>query len=118
MQIISFKNTTLFKRGMWLSAAALMAFVATPGVLDGSLQRNPITHVIPLCVFGGLLVYFLWRMQLHRLADEVMDCEDYLKVRRGETQEIIPFSSISMADVSSSSGIHRITVHLSQPINW
>ena len=30
MQVISFKNTALFKRGIWLSAAALIAFVAGP----------------------------------------------------------------------------------------
>jgi len=101
---------------MWLSAASLMVFVATPGLLDGSFQRDPVTHVIPLCIFGGFLFYFLRRMQLHRLADEVIDCEDHLKVRRGETEQIIPFTSISLADVSTCSGIHRITVHLSQPI--
>ena len=86
-QVISFKNTALFRRGMWLSAAALMAFVATPGVLDGSFQREPMTHLIPLCMLGGFWVYFFWRMQLHRLADEVRDCEDHLEVRRGATEE-------------------------------
>ena len=34
MQVISFKNTILFKRGIWLSAAALMAFVAGPAALS------------------------------------------------------------------------------------
>ncbi len=114
-QVISFKNTALFRRGMWLSAAALMAFVATPGVLDGSFQREPITHLIPLCMLGGFWVYFFWRMQLHRLADEVRDCEDHLEVRRGATEENIPFSNVSMASVSAGGGIHRITVHLNQP---
>jgi hypothetical protein len=27
VRVISFKNTTLFKRGVWLTAAALIAFV-------------------------------------------------------------------------------------------
>ncbi len=115
MQVISFKSSTLFRRGMWLSAAALMAFVALPGILDGGLWREPINHLIPLGILGGFCVYFFRKMQVHRLADEVMDCGDHLKVRRGATEEIIPFSGISMASVSSGSGIHRITVHLSQP---
>ena len=50
MQVISFKNTPLFKRGMWLSAAALLAFVAAPSVLNGALWRDPLVTVIPLCI--------------------------------------------------------------------
>ncbi len=115
MQVISFKKSALFRRGIWLSAAALMAFVAIPGILDGSLWREPMTHLIPLGILGAFCVYFLRKMQIHRLADEVMDCGDHLKVRRGAAEEIIPFSSVSMARVSTGGGIHRITVHLSQP---
>jgi hypothetical protein len=65
-----------------------------------------------LCAF---FVYFLRKTQIHRLADEVMDCEDHLKVRRGRTEETIRMSNIAAADVSISSGIHRITVRLRQP---
>ncbi len=115
MQVISFKKSALFRRGMWLSAAALLAFVAIPGILDGSLWRESPTHLIPLGILGAICVYFFRNMQIHRLADEVMDCGDHLKVRRGATEEIIPFSSISMARVSTGSGIPRITVHLNQP---
>jgi hypothetical protein len=88
MRVISFRNTVLFKRGIWLSAAAF------------------------LCAF---FVYFLRKTQIHRLADEVMDCDDHLKVRCGRTQEIIRFSNVATADVSTSGGIHRITVRLRQP---
>jgi hypothetical protein len=115
-QVISFKNTILFKRGMWLSAAALTACVAAPWVLDGSLWRNPVVTAIPLCVLGGFWVYFLRKMQVHALADEVVDCEDHLKVRRGRTEVVIPLSNIAGADVSTIGGIHRITVHLRKPM--
>jgi hypothetical protein len=115
MQVISFKKSALFRRGIWLSAAALMAFVAIPGILDGGLWREPLAHLLPLGILGGFCVYFCRKIQIHRLADEVMDCGDHLKVRRGSTEEIIPFSSVSMARVSTGGGIHRITVHLSQP---
>jgi hypothetical protein len=115
MQVISFKNTVLLKRGIWLTAAALIAFVVTPSALDGSLRQNPASSLFAagiLCVF---FVYFLWKTQFHRLADEVMDCADHLKVRRGRTEETIRFSNIATADVSTSAGIHRITVRLRQP---
>jgi len=115
MQVISFKNTLLFKRGIWLSAAALIAFVVAPSALNGGLWRNPVPNWGAVCILGGFLLYFLRKTQIHRLADEVVDCEDHLKVRRGNTEAIIPFSNVSVADVSSSSGLHRITVRLYEP---
>jgi hypothetical protein len=115
MQVISFKSTVLFKRGIWLSAAALVAFAMAPSVLNGSLWRNPVPNWGAVCILGGILAYFLHKTPIHRLADEVVDCEDHLKVRRGRTEEIIPFTNVSEAKVSSSSGLHRITVRLNQP---
>jgi hypothetical protein len=115
MQVISFKNTALFKRGIWLSAAALIACVTAPFMLDGSLRGNPLPNLFgvgALCLFLG---YFLWKAQIHRLADEVIDCDDSLKVRRGAVETIVPFANIATADVSTSSGIHRITVRLREP---
>jgi hypothetical protein len=58
------------------------------------------------------LVYFFWRTQMHRLADEVLDCQDSLKVRRGRLEETIPLSNVSGAEVLSRGGFHRITVRL------
>ena len=116
MRVISFKNTELFKRGMWLSAAALVAVVAAPSLLNGALWQDPWVNVIPVCILSGFWVYFFRKMQIHRLADEVIDCEDHLQVRRGGSEEIIPFSAIAAAEVSTSSGIHRITVRL-EPVS-
>ena len=115
VRVISFKNTILLKRGVWLTAAALIAFAVTPALIDGSLQRNPASSLFAVGILCAFFVYFLWKTQLHRLADEVMDCDDHLKVRRGRTEETIRFSNIATADVSTSSGIHRITVRLRQP---
>jgi hypothetical protein len=115
VQVISFKNTALFKRGIWLSAAALIACVTAPFMLDGSLWRNPLPNMVgagALCLFLG---FFLWKAQIHGLADEVVDCGDCLKVRRAGREEEVPFSNVATADVSTSSGIHRITVRLRGP---
>jgi len=112
MRIISFKNTVLFKRGIWLSAAALIACVAAPLLLEEGLWSDPLPNLFgvgALCIFFG---YLLWKIQVHRLADEVIDCEDRLKVRRGRKEEIIPFLNISTVDVSTGSGIHRIIIRL------
>jgi hypothetical protein len=49
---------------------------------------------------------------MHRLADEVLDCQDSIKVRRGRLEETIPLSNVSGAEVLSRGGFHRITVRL------
>ncbi len=115
MRVISFRSTLLFKRGIWLSAASLIAFVMAPSALNGSLWRNPVPNWGAVCILAGFLVYFLRKTPIHRLADEVVDCEDHLEVRRGKIEEMIPFSNVSAATVSSSNGLHRITVRLIEP---
>ena len=112
MQVISFKNTILFKRGIWLSAAALIACVAAPSVIDGGLKQNPAPSLFAMGVVGAFFIFFLHRTRMHRLADEVQDCGDHLKVRRGRIEETIRFSNIAVADVATSSGIHRIVLRL------
>lgn len=112
MRAISFKNTQLFKRGIWLSAAALIAFIAAPSAMDGDLWRNPLPSVIAIAILCVALSYFFWKTQVHRLADEVQDCGDSLTVRRGRVQESIPLSNVASAEVASSGGLHRIIVRL------
>jgi hypothetical protein len=112
MQVISFKNTRLFKRGMWLSAAALIAFVVLPAALDGTLLDNPVPHVFAVGVLIVCWVVFFWRTQIYCVADEVLDCGDHLRVRRGRVDEDIPFSKISAVEMSTQVGIHRLTVRL------
>ena len=112
MQVISFKDTVLYKRGVWLSAAALVAAVAAPSVVDRSIFNQPVVHIIPICTLIGFCVYFLQKGRFFSIADEVVDCGDHLKVRRARTEIEIPFSGISTAEVSTAYRMHRITVHL------
>lgn len=112
VRAISFKNTALFKRGIWLSAIALVMFVAAPSVLDGNLWKNPLPSVIAVGILCVALIYFFWNTQMHRLADEVLDGGDQLMVRRGRVAENIPLSQVSAVEVSSSGGFHRITILL------
>ena len=114
MRAISLKNTALFKRGIWLSAIALILFVGAPSVLNGNLWRNPLPSAIAIGILCAALIYFIWNTQVHRLADEVLDCGDHLKVRRGRIEQTISLSQVSAVEVSSSSGFHRITVRLKE----
>jgi hypothetical protein len=112
MQVISFRNTRLFRRGVWLSAAALVTFVVLPAALDGSLLGNPVPHVFAVGVLVVCWVVFFWKTQVYRVADEVLDCGDHLKVRLGRVEEDIGFARISAVEMSTQVGIPRITVRL------
>jgi hypothetical protein len=115
MHVISFKDTALFKRGIWLTAAALVIFVAAPSAFDSSWRHNPVPTAIALVVLGACLGYFFRRTQIHRLADQVVDCEDHLKVRRGRVEVAVAWAQVSRVEVASFSGIHRITIRTHQP---
>jgi hypothetical protein len=114
VRAISFKNTALFKRGIWLSAIALILFVSAPSALNGNLWRDPLPSAIAIGILCAALIYFFWNTQMHPLADEVLDCSDRLKVRRGRIEETIPLSQVSVVGVSSSGGFHRITLRLKE----
>lgn len=114
LRAISFKSTALFKRGIWLTAIALILFVGAPSVLNGELWRNPLPSAIAIGILCAALIFFFRNTQIHRLADEVLDCGDRLTVRRGRIEETIPLSHVSAAEISSSGGFHRITLRLKQ----
>jgi hypothetical protein len=112
MQVISFKDTTLYKRGFWLSAAALVAAVAAPSFVDKSIFSEPMVHIIPICILIGFWVFFLHKGRFFTIADEVVDCGDHLAIRRARLNVEIRFSNILSAEVSTAYRMHRITIHL------
>lgn len=69
---------------------------------------------IAIGILCAALVYFFWNTQMHRLADEVLDCGDRLKVRRGRTEETITLSQVSAVEVTSRGGFHRFTLRLKE----
>jgi hypothetical protein len=114
MQVLSFKNTVLFKRGLWLSMATLLVFAASPFVLDGRLWRQPGASLIGVDLLILLFGFLLWRTRFHLLADEVVDADVHLVVRRGKNMQPVLFSNIASAEVTTFSGVHRIVVRLHQ----
>ena len=112
MQVLSFKNTVLFKRGLWLSMATLLVFAASPFVLDGRLWRQPGASLIGVDLLVLLFGFLLWRTRFHLLADEVIDADVHVVVRRGKNMLPVLFSNIASAEVMTFSGVHRIVVRL------
>jgi hypothetical protein len=117
MQLISFKNTVLLKRGVWISAAALFTYAAAPSALNGELWRRPAISLIPLCILVGFCVYFLRKTALYRIADQVVDCLDHLEVRNGRTNQVVSFADISAVEASTHFKLHRITIRLRREAN-
>jgi hypothetical protein len=112
MQVISFKNTALFKRGIWLSMATLVVFAVSPFVLDGRLWRQPASSLIGVDILVVLFGLLLWRTRFHLLADEVIDADVHLVVTRGKNMLPVLFSNIASAEVTTFSGVHRVVVRL------
>jgi hypothetical protein len=112
MQVISFKYTALFKRGLWLSMATLLVFAASPFVLDGRLWRQPASSLIGVDLLVVLFAFLLWRTRFHLLADEVVDAEVHLVATRGKSMLLVLFSNIASAEVMTFSGVHRIVIRL------
>ena len=113
VKIISFRETVLFKRGVVLSVLALVICTATPAFIGAAAAFLP-----SLAATGAMALvcaYFLYRTRTLALSDEVMDCEDHLKVRRGRKEVTISMSAVARAEISSAAGIHRLTVRLRAP---
>ena len=115
MRVISFKNTVLLKRGVWLSAAAMMAYAAMPSLLDGELWQRPAVGLLPLCILGGFWGYALNRTMFFRMADEVLDGGDHLRIRKGRAEELLAFTDLISADVSTFWRMRWITLKLRTP---
>src|SRR5450755_1293143 len=101
MRLISYSGTTRLKRGFSLAAIALIGIACVPSILNGSFVRNPVVNVVPVLILGGFWVYFLKQSRVFHFADEILDCVDHLKVRRGCISEEIPFYNISGVDLST-----------------
>jgi hypothetical protein len=112
MQVISFKNTALFKRGIWLSTATLVVFALSPFLLDGRLWRQPASSLIGVDLLVLIFGLLLWRTRFHLWADEVIDADVHLVVTRGKNMLPVLFSNIASAEVMTFSGVHRIVVRL------
>jgi hypothetical protein len=112
MQVISFKNTALFKRGVWLSMATLVVFAVSPFLLDGRLWRQPASSLIGVDLLVLVFGLLLWRTRFHLLADEVIDADVHLVVTRGKNMLLVLFSNIASAEVVTFSGVHRVVVRL------
>ena len=92
-----------------------LAMAVTSGLRDGKFvepERWPFLFMpILMTVFG----FFLFKKLVWDLMDEVHDCGDSLRVRRGGDEETIPLKNIMNVSASTMVNPQRITLRLSTP---
>jgi hypothetical protein len=115
VQLISYKGTSWIKRSFWLGAIAMIAIASIPPVFHGGLRRDFVESLVPVFILCAFWFYFLRKSKVHLLADEVFDCGDHLIVRRGKTEESVPFSNISAVGVSTNA-MSGISMRLLSPM--
>ncbi len=118
MRLISYRNTSLVKLAIWFSAAGIIISVATPSFVSGGWGRDAGAALAVVCGVAGLFALALYRARIHSLADQVLDCGEYLEVRRGQVQENIPFANIRHVNLTSVGALCRLSLRLTAPTRF
>jgi hypothetical protein len=118
MRVISYRNSAFLKLAIWFGTAGLAVAVATPFVLQGGASDELPARVAGLCALAGLFAFALAKTRIHGLADVVIDCGDYLEVRRGQLRENVPFAKIRSVEGKSLGIVSRLTIRLEAPTRF
>jgi hypothetical protein len=114
-QRISSNDTRTLKRVFLAGIVLINAGIFVNSIIDGSLLRRPLAEIGAFAILLGVWVIFLRRWKIFGLADSVIDCGDYLCVRKGRVEQNIPFSNIATASASSMFNVNRIKLVLAVP---
>ena len=95
---------------LWFGTLALFLLVA---LASGAATKDPMFLLIPvgMAVFG----YFLMRMLVLDLVDEVLDGGDFLLIRNRGQEERVALSNIMNVSASTMTNPVRITLRLIVP---
>jgi len=115
MRLISYRNTAMAKLAVWFGATGILVAIATPAIVNGGFAQDAGPALGGLCALAALMFIGLWRARIHALADQVLDCGDYLEVRRGQIRENIPFATICGVSGSCFANFGRLTIRLVAP---
>ncbi len=113
MNRISSKASFFVKRIFPIFWFGFLLLCVAIGVFSGIVRTDPIFLIMPfaMAIFG----FFLMRMLVWDLADEVTDHGSYLQVRRGSVEDRVDLANIM--NVSSSLLVNppRVTLRLITP---
>lgn len=112
MKRISTPYTFSLKIFPWLYGGFVVVFGAV-ALLSGAGRKDPFFVLIPFAMaIGG---YYLFRVALRDLADEVYDCGDFLLVRKSGDEDRVPLANIVNVNFAMNMRPARITLTLETP---
>ncbi len=86
------------------------AFIAVLVLMNGALQKAPMFLVFPCVVaVGG---YYVWKVNIRDLMDEVYDCGDYLLVKKRGEEDTVLLSNINYVNFSTDRRGAQRRIHL------
>ena len=89
-------------------AVFLVSTLATEGAADDIIL---VAAPIVMAIIGFLVM----KSAIWNLADEVYDCGDFLRVRKGAEEDAVPLSNIMNISASLSTNPPRVTLRLAKP---
>ena len=117
MKKISSAQTFFMKKIFPVIWLAVIVSIIVPALMNGALAHaGPVVLIVPgVMVVVGVIVY---RKLIWDLADEVYDCGDFLKVRKGSEEATIPLSTIMNVSATTQINPPRITLRLARPCRF
>ena len=113
MKKISSAWTFFFKRVFpvaWFGFLAL--FLVTTLATEAAMDEPMLLAVPALMAIVGFAVM---KTTIWNLADEVYDCGDFLRVRKGAEEEAVPLSNIMNISASLTTNPPRVILRLAKP---
>jgi hypothetical protein len=110
MTKISSNWTAYYKTGFPVFWFGFLALFLAAAIFGGDISSKPMFLLVPIAmaVFG----FFLMKMLVWDLVDEVYDCGEALLVKNRGEETLVPLSNIMNVSVSSFQNPPRITLRL------
>ena len=116
MKKISSGQTYFSKRVFPFLWFGFLGFFVLVTLSSGNVAQDPMSLGIPLimAVFG----FFIMRLLVWDLVDEVYDCGSFLLVRNRDEEDSIPLANVMNVSVSTNQRPPRITLRLVNPCKF
>jgi hypothetical protein len=114
MKKISSGLTMFYKKVFPLIWFGFIAFFVAAVVIGGAVRADPLMFLVMPCVMA-VFGFFLMKVLVWDLADEVFDCGDSLLIKKGGDEERFPLRNIMNVSTSVAVNPRRITLRLVRP---
>jgi hypothetical protein len=116
MQRISSRSTVFTKRIVPFLLFAIFAAGLVPAMLVGQHGLDPTAVIVPVAI--AAFAFFIMRMTLFKLVDEVWDGGDFLLIRNKGEEDRVPFENIMNLSYTMLGNSRRATLKLRTPCRF